>query len=140
MSEHKNSGRCQCGAVSYETKGKLRPVVACHCRECRRLTGHFMASTASLLKDFKLTNSSGLKWFASSDRAKRGFCSQCGSNLFWQQNNSPTISITAGTIDDESKLTFWGHIYVGEKGDYYSISHDEKQFETHSDDYPRLEE
>ena len=140
MSEHKNAGHCQCGAVTFETTGKLRPVVACHCRECRRMTGNFMAATASLLSDFKLTNDAGLKWFRSSKRAKRGFCSQCGTNLFWQQDNSPTISITAGTMNDDVKLEFWGHIYVGEKADYYSINRDELQFETHSDDYPILDD
>ncbi len=99
-----------------------------------------MAATATLLTNFKLTNQSGLKWFRSSDRAQRGFCSQCGSNLFWQQDDSPAISITAGTMDDEAPLKFWGHIYTGEKGEYYSINADELQFETHTQDYPKTSE
>jgi len=67
------TGSCLCGAVQYETRGELRPVVACHCSQCRKLTGHHMAATASLLKDFSITKNDGLKWYASSDYAKRGF-------------------------------------------------------------------
>ena len=138
--ENKQSGQCQCGAVKFETTGKLRPVVACHCRECRRLTGNFMAATATLLKDFKLLNNQSLKWFRSSNKAQRGFCNQCGANLFWQHDDYPTISITAGCMDDDSYLEFWGHIYTGEKGRYYTIDANDIQFEVHAQDYPILAE
>jgi len=43
-------GRCLCGAVRYELRGPLRPVVACHCNMCRRTSGHFAAATAARRK------------------------------------------------------------------------------------------
>ena len=39
-------GRCLCGAVNYRVDGPLRPVVACHCGQCQRTSGHFVAATS----------------------------------------------------------------------------------------------
>lgn len=134
------TGSCLCGAVTYETRGELRPVVACHCSQCRKLTGHHMAATASLLKDFSVTNDDGLVWYASSETAKRGFCKTCGSQLFWQHNEAPHISITAGTLDDDSGIGFWGHIFCSDKGTYYDIPADQIQCDDKPTDYPKLKD
>ncbi len=40
------TGGCLCGAVRYELQGRLRAVVACHCGQCRRTSGHYVAATA----------------------------------------------------------------------------------------------
>ncbi|MGO1081292.1 GFA family protein [Inquilinus sp. CA228] len=40
------TGGCLCGAVRYRVTGPLRPVVACHCSQCRRTSGHVAAFTA----------------------------------------------------------------------------------------------
>src|SRR5271169_4356729 len=98
------SGGCLCGAVRFVVRGALRPVVACHCTQCRRSTGHFLAATAARHGDFKLLTDSGLKWYESSREARRGFCAVCGSTLFWQGVDHAYISIAAGTLDDSSGL------------------------------------
>ena len=116
-----SAGGCLCGAVRYEVSGALRPVVACHCSQCRRHTGHFLASTAARLSDFRLLNSASLKWYDSSSAARRGFCSVCGSTLFWLPNGRDYISIAAGSLDDSSALATACHIHVADKGAYYQI-------------------
>jgi len=60
-----------------------------------------------------------LTWFRSSDRAERGFCATCGSNLFWREMNSRFISILAGTIDGPTGLKMERQLYVESAGDYY---------------------
>ena len=40
-----HTGGCLCGGVRYEVDGPLRDVVACHCSQCRRTSGHFVAAT-----------------------------------------------------------------------------------------------
>ena len=40
------TGSCLCGAVRFEVHGPLRPVLACHCIQCRRQTGNYMSATA----------------------------------------------------------------------------------------------
>ena len=116
-----HSGGCLCGAVRYEVAGRLRPVVLCHCTQCRRSTGHFMAATAARQRDFHLRRDDELRWYASSDSARRAFCGRCGSTLFWQGNGRDYISIAAGTLDGATGLPSACHIHVADKGDYYSI-------------------
>lgn len=115
------SGGCLCGAVRYEVRGALRPIIMCHCTQCRRMTGHFMAATAARHADFRVVTDGGLKWFAASQEAQRGFCAHCGSTLFWQGVGRDYLSIAAGTLDDSSGLEVAGHIFVADKGSYYEI-------------------
>ena len=115
-------GGCLCGAVRYRVAGDLRPVVACHCGQCRRTSGHHVAATAARLEDLTIEDEAALAWFASSAFAERGFCRICGSNLFWRGKGAPHVSIMAGTLDDAKGLGIAAHIFVGDKGDYYEIA------------------
>ena len=81
------TGSCLCGAVRYEVRGGLRKVVYCHCGQCRKTSGHFVAATACDTDALVMLEDSGLAWFESSDIAARGFCTTCGSSLFWQQGH-----------------------------------------------------
>lgn len=115
------SGGCLCGQVRYEVTGPLRPIIACHCSQCRRQTGHFLASTAAARAHFALTRADGLKWYVSSPKARRGFCANCGSTLFWDGRGHDYIAIAAGTLDMPSGLKIAQHIFTADKGDYYAI-------------------
>lgn len=128
IDETKMIGSCLCGAVRYQVNGPLRAVVGCHCGQCRKQTGHYMAATGTYLKYFDLVEERGLKWYAASDSAKRGFCAECGSTLFWQANGADRIAIAAGTIDGETGVGTVAHIFVEDKGDYYSLDKDLPQF------------
>lgn len=116
----KRSGGCLCGAIRYEVDGPMRPVVACHCDQCRRTSGHHVAATAARLSDIRLTGAP--VWFASSPGHARGFCGTCGSNLFWRDEASDILSIFAGTLDMPTGLRMARHIHVQAKGDYYEIA------------------
>jgi hypothetical protein len=121
-------GGCLCGAVRYEVRGPMRGVVNCHCDMCRRLHGAFGAYTKVENSDLSLVEEAGLAWYASSDKARRGFCRACGASLFWQPSGAQTTSIAAGTLDSPSGLVTIGHIFTAEKGDFYDIADDLKQF------------
>lgn len=114
-------GSCLCGAVAYEVHGPLRDVIACHCSQCRKQTGHYMAATAASREHFKLVRDDELRWYRSSGAAQRGFCGRCGSVLFWSRDGGPYISITAGTIDGPTGVRTEGHIFCASKGDYYVL-------------------
>jgi hypothetical protein len=99
----------------------------CHCEECRRWHGHVSASTAVDKHDLVITEDRGLKWIDSphSDaNARRGFCGECGSSLFWDPPRRETISIAAGTLDGLTGLRTLAHWFVSEAGDYYEIDAD----------------
>ena len=117
------TGGCLCGAVRYEVRGPLRPVVYCHCTQCRRTSGHFSAWTATRPPDELILNESkGLHWYRSSSMARRGFCGDCGSNLFWEPTSGHRVSIAAGTLDSPTGLNAAAHVFVGDSGDYYTVS------------------
>ncbi|MCP5367093.1 MAG: GFA family protein [Hyphomicrobiales bacterium] len=122
MAGEAHTGGCLCGAVRYRVTGPLRPVIACHCDQCRRTSGHFVAATAARLGDFALTEDRGLTWFRSSDWAQRGFCATCGSSLFYRGDGLDRVSIHAGTLDKPTGLRLAAHIFAGEHGDYYDIA------------------
>ena len=119
MSETK-SGSCLCGGTRYTVSGPLRPVVACHCNQCRKTSGHYVAATQSAADDLTIEGST-LTWYRSSEHAERGFCSVCGSNLFWRRFDTPYVSIFAGTIDGATGLTIESQLYPESKGDYYDL-------------------
>ena len=118
------TGSCLCGDVRYRISGPMRQVVGCHCGQCRKQTGHYMAATGVRMKYFELIEDRGLTWYRASDQARRGFCSRCGSTLFWQLGEADSISITAGSLDGYSGLSIAGHIFVADKGDYYQLDDD----------------
>jgi len=114
-------GGCLCKGVRYQITGPLRAIIACHCEQCRRSSGHFAAMTSAPRANVAFTASQTLKWFRSSETAERGFCERCGSNLFWHPIGSDSMSITAGTLDVPSGLSIEKHIFVGNKSDYYQL-------------------
>src|ERR1700680_4749825 len=94
-----HTGGCLCEGVRYRISGALRGVIACHCSQCRRTSGHYAAMTSAPSANIELTAADTLLWYKSSDTAERGFCGRCGGNLFWRQFGRDDISITAGTLD-----------------------------------------
>ena len=114
------SGRCLCGAVRFELQRALSAPHACHCTECRRQSGHYVVASEVQRAGFALTEDRGLKWYRSSDSARRGFCGDCGSVLFWDDGGA-TVSINLGCLEGPTGLTLQRHIFVDEKGDYYAL-------------------
>ena len=126
-----HTGRCGCGAVAFQIDGELQPATACHCSQCRRLSGHFWAGSWANTADLTLTRDDGLKWYDSSDWAERGFCKECGASLFYRlKHEDHRLSVAVGSLDQPTGLHLHRHIYVGDKGDYYDIA----------DGLPQLEE
>ncbi len=115
------AGGCLCGAVRFALRGRLRAVVVCHCGQCRRWHGHAGAYTQCDEGDLSLERDRGLAWFRSSAVARRGFCRECGSSLFWRRDGSGRISVAAGTLDGPTGLSAALQIFAADKGDYYDL-------------------
>ncbi|PAV26922.1 aldehyde-activating protein [Tamilnaduibacter salinus] len=99
----------------------MRPIIGCHCETCRRTSGHYWAATRGYRKDLRLLEDRGLKWFASSDVARRGFCQECGSSLLYEEYGSPEVSISGGVIDPPTGMSLAEHIGTAEASDYYGV-------------------
>lgn len=116
------TGQCLCGAVHFEIRGPLRDVVVCHCGQCRRQHGAPPSYTAAPWSNVKLEGASHLKWYQSSDQARRGFCRVCGSSLFWEPIGTGRVSIAAGSLNKPTGLRTIRHIFVADKADFYEIT------------------
>jgi hypothetical protein len=120
MSDDIQTGSCLCGAVAFETRGPLREVIACHCSQCRKVSGHYWAATSVPHDRFRLTRDNGLAWFRSSPAATRGFCRICGATLFWQPEGEARLSVSPGAFDGDPPFTVTRHIFTEDAGDYYA--------------------
>ncbi len=115
------TGSCLCGGVTYELTEPLRDSVACHCGQCRKISGHYWSATQVPDDRLHITKDATLQWYQSSPKARRGFCNTCGASLFWQMQGEGSTSIGSGTIDGDTGVKTTRHIFVGDKGDYYPV-------------------
>jgi hypothetical protein len=118
------TGGCACGGVRYEAGSRPEPVSFCHCGQCRRQHGHVGAYSRVARDGFRIVGDETLSWYQSSENARRGFCSRCGSSLFWDGKGLYYMDVTAGSLDEPTGVRANRHIYTDFKGDYYDIGED----------------
>ncbi|MCL4526702.1 MAG: GFA family protein [Gammaproteobacteria bacterium] len=129
----KYSGRCLCGEISYSVD--IEPVFTgnCHCKDCQRSSGSAFIP-AMIFPEEDVVVSGEVKYFESQadsgNMHKRGFCPNCGSQLFARFSNMPGIlGIKAGTLNNTSnyipKLDF--HVGSAAPWDFMSAELPKKQ-------------
>ena len=120
-------GTCLCGSVTLEVEGELEHAPeACHCSQCRKQSGHFLAGVNVRRDALTIHGAGSVTWYRSSEKVQRGFCSVCGSTLFW----NPTIegyeftAVAMGLFELPTGVRLAKHTFVDDKGDYYDIDDD----------------
>jgi hypothetical protein len=124
-----HKGSCLCGAITFDVAGELAPPIACHCTKCRKHTGHYEAGTDLLRDQITIHHQGKLSWFHSSENVRRGFCSVCGSSLFFDPIGKDWMGINMGAFDTPTHTKLKMHVHVKNKGDYYDISDGLPQFQ-----------
>ena len=122
-----HTGSCLCGAVTFEVAGELKAPDACHCSICRRQSGHYWASTDLPRERVTIRGAEHVTWYQSSERVRRGFCSTCGSVLFFDPLHRDWTAIAMGAFHKPTGTHLEKHIFVADKGDYYEITGDVPQ-------------
>jgi hypothetical protein len=111
------TGGCHCGAIRYQVEGD--PIVhgLCHCADCRRsagapMVGWLMFPSAAL----KVTKGTP-KAYKSSEHGRRHFCPDCGSGLFYynEQMLPDLVDLQSATLDDPNAIPPQAHIQVAER-------------------------
>ena len=115
-------GSCLCGRVSFTVSGDLGHSDACHCVQCRKQSGHYFASANVPRSALVVTGEANVTWYQSSAKVRRGFCSTCGSFLFWDPPAKDWTGVALGAFDTPTGTRLERHIFVSEKGDYYDIT------------------
>jgi len=92
-----------------------------------------MAASAVEVESLQLTNDQTLHWYHPADdpNVSYGFCSNCGSSLFWRESDQSTNwSICAGTLDQPTGLRTTQILYASEAADYHSLDPSVEQLAT----------
>jgi hypothetical protein len=112
---------CLCGGVVFHVPPPTGPVVACHCIQCRKLSGHYSASFDADEDLVRWESRSTEGQFATPGGGVRGFCTRCGSSQ-WFRDRDGAFSVEAGAIDGPLGVKLAEHIFVASKGDYYDLT------------------
>ena len=120
-----HKGSCVCGLITFEVAADLGSPDACHCKQCRKWSGHFYVSAEVPRSALAIQGVEHVTWHHSSEKVRRGFCSKCGASLFFDpldQIKHDWIGLSMGAFDTPTEAKLALHIFVAEKGDYYEIS------------------
>lgn len=124
-----HQGHCLCGAVQFTVDEAKHEHHVCHCGMCRRWTGGaglFAVPVSGLA--FESREHVGV--LNSSDWAERGFCTQCGTPLFYHLKGTDTYMMSVGAFADQTPFRLVGEICIDRKPSGYDFA----------GDHPRLTE
>jgi hypothetical protein len=102
-----HTGACLCGDIQYTVAGELNRIIACHCVNCRKISGagcsHNLVVKTDQLQVTRGEPQVYADTAASGNRLYRHFCGRCGSSLFSRRAAMPEITVLkAGSLDDAS--------------------------------------
>ena len=118
-------GSCLCGAVRIKANQALDRVGACHCSMCRTWSGGPLMAVGCGA-DVEIEGEEHVAVFSSSEWAERGFCSKCGTNLFYRLKQNQEFYIAAGIFTDSTGLVLDHQVFIDEKPDYYEFANETK--------------
>ena len=110
------TGSCLCGAVRYVLDARPMAVNACHCRDCKKMSGGTnLLMIVSQRGAFSHTGA--VEHFRKPADSGREIdvvrCTRCGTRLWHEPLSSPAlVFVAAGTLDDPSWAVPTSHIWV----------------------------
>ncbi|ELR97799.1 GFA family protein [Gloeocapsa sp. PCC 73106] len=114
---------CLCGSVTINASNLDHRVAACHCAMCRKWGGGpLLAVECSNVVEFE--GKENITIYESSAWAERGFCSQCGTHLFYRLKQGYQYFIPVGLFSDVDNLVFVKQIFTDEKPAYYCFANE----------------
>ncbi|KKD01747.1 lipoprotein [Photobacterium halotolerans] len=125
-------GACQCGGVTYTLLAPPAMVVACHCKECQKLSTSAFSITAMVdAKDvvFKGVMADWSRPADSGNISAAKFCPTCGNRIYHFNPEQPdAIKLKPSNLSDTRVIQPTAHAWVSEKQDWFSIPDGVKQF------------
>ena len=119
------TGRCLCGAVTYELTAPLTGASYCHCTRCQRRSGT-AASANGRIEPGSLRVTAGaelISTWSPDQGAPKSFCSRCGSAL-WAGTREEPLGVRLGTLDGDPGIRPGHHVYADYAVDWEPIPED----------------
>ncbi|MDO6424458.1 GFA family protein [Saccharophagus degradans] len=127
------SGSCQCGGVTYTLNEPPLMIVACHCRECQKLSTSAFSITAMVKPEAVVFSGEMSDWSRSSDSGNISaakFCPTCGNRIYhYNPDDSSTLKLKPSNISDTRVINPTLHVWISEKQDWYQIPEGVKTFQ-----------
>jgi hypothetical protein len=117
------TGGCLCQAVRYEADANLREAFYCHCKTCQKTSGA-PATVGVMVKPGTLEfTKEEPKFFQSSPFARRSFCQNCGSRLFWTSpDKADWVIAFAGSLDHPEHVVPTEHLSVESQLPWHEVT------------------
>lgn len=115
-------GQCVCGATQFELILKNHAVNSCHCSICRRQTSGVIMTIEVEPGSLHFIEQEHLGIYDSSAWGERGFCKQCGTNLFWRSKDHSYTNINAFALNEQPQdLSLAMEIFIDNKPTFYAF-------------------
>jgi hypothetical protein len=131
MSDSSVEGACLCRSVRFRVQLPSLFCAHCHCGMCRQNHGAGFVTWFTVPRDQLevVEGSDVLTRYASSHHARRIFCSQCGSSLFFESEKRPEqVDIPLSNIEGEIDRRPEFHVHFDDRAPWVRIE----------DELPRL--
>jgi heme-degrading monooxygenase HmoA len=124
------AGGCACGHVRYTARGVPRNRTLCHCSDCRKASGATPVAWATFARSELVFEAARPRERASSERAHRGFCAECGTQLTFMYRAEPDfVDLAVATLDEPERIPPEDHTWVRSKPGWMRIGDDLPRFE-----------
>lgn len=122
----KNEASCLCGSVKIVATNVNPKITVCHCDTCRNWGGGpFFAVQCGT--EVEIKGVENVKEYNSSSWASRGFCSTCGTHLFYKLNKSGSYNMPVGLFSKINDLVMKMQYFSDKRPDYYCFSNQTKE-------------
>lgn len=112
---------CLCGLVKLTVVPESHQIGACHCGMCRTWGGGPLLAV-ECGSDVEVHGAEHVTTYDSSDWAERGFCSKCGTHLFYRFKRQNQYVLPAGLFEDQTGFVFEEQIFIDRKPNYYTFA------------------
>ncbi|ANF56798.1 GFA family protein [Halotalea alkalilenta] len=119
-------GGCLCGAVQLYVMVDGHKVGACHCAMCRKWGGGPLLALENVL-GLRLEGEEAVSVYASSNWAERGFCSHCGTHLFYRLKDGGHYAVPVGLLEVDDDWVLDEEIFIESQPPYYAFSNQTKR-------------
>ena len=127
------TGGCICGQVKYQITDKPLFTQACHCKDCKVLTGSSYVVNSSILENTLIVegevSSTELK-AGSGASCKTYFCTKCGAYVYADYDSAiKRLTLRTKTLNNSEKFPPQVHIFTKDKDPWLKLSKDVICFE-----------